>query len=255
VRVIGVIDMLIGHAVHARGGRREQYEPVRTIAGAPVPPGNALALARGYLALGVRELYVADLDAILGLSTQDAMISGLVSLGVPLWIDAGVTSIDRARHVLGLGATRVIVGLETLTSYEALGEMCNVLGGDRITFSLDLRNGQPILAPRGQIAAEPAHQVAARAAAAGVGAMIVIDLARVGTGAGMDSELIARTRQASAGVTLLAGGGVRHMDDLRDLARCGCDGALVATALHDGRITAKEVAAGSTLKHVRSAAV
>ncbi len=45
------------------------------------------------------------------------------------------------------------------------------------------------------------------------------------------------------GVTLLAGGGVRNADDLRRLKASGCDAALVATALHDGRITAADVAA------------
>jgi phosphoribosylformimino-5-aminoimidazole carboxamide ribotide isomerase len=44
-------------------------------------------------------------------------------------------------------------------------------------------------------------------------------------------------------VTLLAGGGVRDVEDLRALAARGCDGALVATALHDGRIGARDIAA------------
>jgi len=42
---------------------------------------------------------------------------------------------------------------------------------------------------------------------------------------------------------LLAGGGVRDPGDLRELAQLGCTGALVATALHDGRLTAEDVAA------------
>jgi len=47
------------------------------------------------------------------------------------------------------------------------------------------------------------------------------------------------------GAALLAGGGVRSLDDLRQLSRIGCDGALIATALHDGRLTAADVAAAS----------
>jgi phosphoribosylformimino-5-aminoimidazole carboxamide ribotide isomerase len=44
-------------------------------------------------------------------------------------------------------------------------------------------------------------------------------------------------------VTLVAGGGVRGADDLARLADAGCDGALVATALHDGRLSAADVTA------------
>ena len=43
-------------------------------------------------------------------------------------------------------------------------------------------------------------------------------------------------------VTLLAGGGVRGIEDLARLADAGCDGALVATAVHDGRLSSSHVA-------------
>jgi len=71
----------------------------------------------------------------------------------------------------------------------------------------------------------------------------MIDLARVGTRSGLDLELVARVREAAPGLVLLAGGGVRGLDDLARLSDAGCDGALVATALHDGRIGAAEIAA------------
>ena len=90
---------------------------------------------------------------------------------------------------------------------------------------------------------ESAPLIAARAANAGAGVVIVLDLARVGTSAGLDFDLIARIRAAVPDLSLLAGGGVRGHDDLAHLADCGCDGALVATAVHDGRIGAAEIAA------------
>jgi phosphoribosylformimino-5-aminoimidazole carboxamide ribotide isomerase len=36
---------------------------------------------------------------------------------------------------------------------------------------------------------------------------------------------------------LIAGGGVRGIDDLQALTNAGCQAALVASALHDGRLT------------------
>src|SRR5437667_92899 len=198
-------------------------------------------------------------------SLDMAIVAAMAGLGAPLWLDAGVSSVDHARRVLGLGAARVIVALETLPSFDALEGICTALGGDRVVFSLDLRNGEPVFASwaswaswasgalgatgasGGIPAAEAAHLVAARAAAAGAGAVIVIDLARVGTGTGLDLELIARVREATPGLTLLAGGGVRGLEDFARLADYGCDGALVATALHDGRLGAAEVAAAQRL--------
>ena len=257
MRVIGVVDLLDGRAVHARAGKRESYAPVQTVARSILDTGDALAVARAYLdQLGITELYVADLDAIMGRAPQDTIVTSLAALGAPLWLDAGVSSADRARHAIDLGASHVVVGLETLTSYDALREICEAAGGECVAFSLDLRDGEPMIASsapgsRGRIPGEPVAAHAAHAAGAGVGALIVIDLARVGTGAGLDLRLIARVRDAAPALMLLAGGGVSGLDDLARLADAGCDGALVATALQDGRLGATEVAAA--MRYQRSA--
>jgi phosphoribosylformimino-5-aminoimidazole carboxamide ribotide isomerase len=245
VRVIGVIDVLGGRAVHARAGRREAYAPVRHVAGSSIEPGDALALARMYVThFGLGELYVADLDAIMSERAAEGRpspaVEALAALGTPIWLDAGVSSIDRARHALALGAARVIVGLETLRSFQDVEEICAAVGGHRVAFSLDLRNGEPMIRSDA-IPLNPPAALAARAVSAGVGAVIVIDLARVGTNAGIDLDLITRLREAAPDVLLVAGGGVRGKDDLDRLAGAGCDRALVATALHDGRLGPSDV--------------
>lgn len=246
VRVIGVLDLLGGCAVHARAGRRELYAPVETVAGTPIEPGNALALARAYLdRLELTELYVADLDAILGGSPQDATVGPLADLGLPLWLDAGASSVDSVQRGIDLGATSVVVGLETLPSFGALHNICDTIGGERIAFSLDLRNGKPIVAsPANGVLRNsgPVVRFAANAAAAGVASVIVLDLARVGMGQGLDFDLISTVRETLPGLTLIAGGGIRGLADLKRLATIGCDGVLAATALQDGRLSAAEIA-------------
>ena len=244
VRIIGVLDLLGGRAVHARAGERDRYQPVRNVAGQPIEPGDALALAGAYLdRMSLSEIYAADLDAILGRKPQDPLIARLAALGAPLWLDAGVASQDRAAQALALGASHVVVGLETLPSWDTLRDISGALGRERVAFSLDLRDGRPIIASD-SIPGEPADRIAARASDAGVGSVIVIDLSRVGTSRGLDLGLIARVRDALPGVTLVAGGGVRGPEDLRRLADAGCDAALVATALQDGWLSAASPGSG-----------
>jgi len=241
VRVIGVVDLLAGRAVQARGGDRHLYQPVASVGGVPVPEGDAVTIAHGYLTqLGVGELYVADLDAILGRAPNDGIVMTLATIGTRLWLDSGVSSIDRAERAIACGATRVVVGLETLGSFSALSEICRTVDGQRVAFSLDLKNGVPV-APL--IPSEHPETMVARAADAGVRSILVIDLARVGTGCGVDVAMLARLRKAVPNVILIAGGGVRGLEDLRQLAEMGCDGALVATALHDGRLNVTDIAA------------
>jgi phosphoribosylformimino-5-aminoimidazole carboxamide ribotide isomerase len=249
VQIIGVLDLLRGRAVHARSGRREKYAPVESAAGWPMDSGDARTLAETYLRLlGISEVYVADLDAIQERRPQDAMTKDLASLGAPLWLDAGVQSVKEAREAIERGAARVVVGLETLPSFDVLAEICEAVGRDRVAFSLDLRDGEPIVMKTADISAgQNAETMTLNAVAAGVGALIVIDLARVGTGNGVDAVTLGRVRASAPDLTLIAGGGVRGWDDLVGLAKAGCNGALLATAVHNGSIGADEISAAREL--------
>jgi HisA/HisF family protein len=230
VRVVGVIDLRRGCAVHARGGHRDRYEAVRRAVGISID-GDPLALARAYRAAGVSELYVADLDAIAGGALQAGLIAPLAE-GGPLLLDAGVSSRPAAERAAGI-AQGVVVGLETLSSWRALTQIAEGIGPARTLFSLDLRGDVPL----GRLgSADPPPVIAARAVAAGAGGVLVIDVAQVGMSTGPSLERLRAIRAAIPGVPLLCGGGVRDDDDVARLAGCGCDGALIATALHEGRI-------------------
>lgn len=233
MNIIGVIDLLGGRAVHAQGGCRHGYRPVSTAAGVSID-GNPVTLSRVYAGrLGIRELYLADLDAIAGGAEQDEETRAVTALGVPLWLDAGIASPAQAQRARSRGSSRVVVGLETLPSFATLEQICAAGRSADVAFSLDLRDGKPITSTLRALSPETLAQ---RAVDAGVAAVIVLDLDRVGSAKGLDWALLERVRAAIPDVTLLAGGGVRHDEDLRRLADAGCDGALVATALHNGKL-------------------
>ena len=74
--------------------------------------------------------------------------------------------------------------------------------------------------------------------------MIVLDLARVGVGSGTGTEELCRQLAATyRDVEVIAGGGVRDAADLRRLKEWGVRAALVASALHDGRLSREDLAA------------
>ena len=222
--------------MHAIGGDRSRYAPVRSNL-VPDEEGNALALGRAYRALdGVSRCYVADLDAIGGSPPQLEMLRKLQSgsgFGGPLLLDAGVHSLATLQRLAG-EFTEVVVGLETLRSLSALESLAHHA---HVTFSLDLRNDITLVRPelRGETGTDPVD-LARAAIAAGARALILLDVGRVGRGAGVNLELVGALRRALPGVSLLAGGGVRNEGDVVALADHGCDGVLIATALHRGSL-------------------
>ena len=240
MRVIPVIDLKGGVAVHAVGGFREQYAPVRSRLATTADPRD---IAAAFAKLGLREVYVADLDAIGCGELQQELYEAIAQAGLVIWLDAGIRDRRRAAEIAALDVPRplhgIVVALESITSLEALAEILDVIGRDRAVFSLDLQHGEPLADPsawRGQSALEIALSVCAL----GIQRMIVLDLADVGTAQGASTFNLCmqlRANEHNSNLELVAGGGVRSTADLAMLADAGCNAALVATALHDGSIT------------------
>jgi phosphoribosylformimino-5-aminoimidazole carboxamide ribotide isomerase len=239
MRVVPVIDLKAGTAVHAVRGERERYRPVRGVIGGD--DGDPLSLARAFRSeLGLDELYVADLDAIGGEREHSSTI-GALAREARVMVDAGVSEPERVRALLDLGAHRVVVGTEPLTGPDVLDRLLAELPEGSVVLSADLRGGRT-LSPHPQLAGLPAVDAVARLYRAGLREAIVLDLARVGGGGGPDLGLIAELHAGLPDVELLAGGGVRDVEDLRALGDAGAAGALVATALHGGVIGPRELA-------------
>jgi phosphoribosylformimino-5-aminoimidazole carboxamide ribotide isomerase len=247
VFIIPVLDLKAGVVVRGVGGRRAEYRPVVSRLTSSAAPADVAEGFRRHFGLSL--LYLADLDAISGRPPALATYRDLQARGFQLWIDAGIRDVRQVLSLAEVGIAALVVGLETVRGPEILREILGQVAVDRVVFSLDLKDGRPLgnLAPWQQA---DAAGIAAQAVAAGVRQLLVLDLARVGTGDGTGTEEFCR-RLASAHphVELIAGGGVRGVSDLGRLAACGVRAALVASALHDGRLTADDLRhAGSTVE-------
>jgi phosphoribosylformimino-5-aminoimidazole carboxamide ribotide isomerase len=239
MRVIPVIDLKGGVAVHAVRGDRERYRPLRSRF---VEGADPVAVARAVRErLGLKELYVADLDAIAGGRGSPDVVAALAR-EARVMVDAGAAAVAAVERLLELGVARVVIGTESLPGAEAFRRLRAELPDAPLVLSLDLRGGR-VLAPDPALAGLAPADALACLADAGAREALVLDLARVGSGEGPDVALLRELRSRLPDVRLLAGGGVRHAGDLRALAGAGAAGALVATALHGGAIEADELRA------------
>jgi HisA/HisF family protein len=228
--VIPVIDLMGGVVVHARAGERQSYRP---LAGSRVAASaEPAAVIEGLLALHpFRRLYIADLDAILKRGGHNAAIAGLAERfpSLELWVDAGVADRTGAAAVLEVPTARLVLGSESQVDARLLQELH---ADPRILLSLDLR-GAERLDPAGLFGRPELWPQD----------LIVMTLARVGTGQGPDLPGLSTVSAGAGRRRVWAAGGVRGLDDLLALRGLGCAGVLVATALHDGRLDARSLAA------------
>ncbi len=228
MEVIPVIDLMGGQVVRARMGRRETYRPIATPLARTSDPADVV---HGLLTLYPFErLYIADLDAIERRGDNRAALRRLNSeLALDLWVDSGVGAAGDARAWLDAGLGALVLGSESQTGP---GLVRQLAPDARVVLSLDFR-GEAFCGPRALLAEPDAWPRR----------LIVMTLARVGSGAGPDLGRIAAIRKIAAGRAVYAAGGVRDAGDLEALAQVGAAGALVASCLHDGRLTGREIAA------------
>ncbi|MFD1701416.1 HisA/HisF-related TIM barrel protein [Methylopila henanensis] len=221
--VIPVIDLMGGKVVHARRGERDAYQPIES----RLVRGSApLAIVAALLALApFRRLYVADLDAIRGRGSHDVEIAAIAATfrDLEIWVDRGETDVMALRRRAAAGPGLSILGTESFADVFALKR---ALGAGEAVLSLDHD-------ARGRLGPVEAHDDVRLWPRR----VIVMTLARVGAGLGPDLERVgAAAARAGARRRVFAAGGVRGIDDLRALRADGTAGALVASALHDGRL-------------------
>jgi HisA/HisF family protein len=229
VKIVPVIDLKGGVVVHARRGRRDEYAPLRS----PLVDGcEPVMVARALCAIcRTSTLYVADLDALGGAPVDEAILAAVAAESEP-WVDAGATTPERAAALQRAGVARNVIGTESLEP----GAPVMPSATPSVVLSVDLRDGR-LISRDPQLAGRDPTAAAPLARASNAHELLVIDLARVGSGSGPPLDAVAQLAQALPGVAIYAGGGVRDDADLRALESAGAAGALVATALHEGRIT------------------
>jgi phosphoribosylformimino-5-aminoimidazole carboxamide ribotide isomerase len=243
MKVIPVIDVLNGVAVHGVRGERERYQPLKSVLCSSVDP---LEIASAFESLGFTGLYLADLDAILGRSANFSVYRQIMTeTRLDLMVDAGIADFARAEEVLATGVPRIVVGSETLQSLDFLGQAVKAFGEGRVVVSIDLKEGK-VLSASEAIDSMDAVSFARELETLGVNQVILLDLTRVGTEQGINWALL-RSVLENAGVEVLVGGGIKNLEELEELRKLGVYGALVATILHNGKLKVDELKAANFL--------
>jgi len=238
-QVIPVLDVLGRRAVRAVGGDRSRYQGLRSILHGDADPRK---LAHAYReALGLTTLYLADLDAITK-GEPDLALYRDVAAGGDVWLDAGLRDADDLAPLLAIQRVQLVAGLESLRGPRALAAMLDRASPERLIVSLDLRDGRPITPSADAWPEEGPLDLGRRILGLGVRRLILLDLARVGRGAGTGTaDLLAPLLRERPDVVIAVGGGIAGIDQVRACRDLGACAVLVGSALHDGRIGRQEL--------------
>jgi HisA/HisF family protein len=238
MQVLPVIDLLRGVVVRGIAGQRSEYRPLQSKLTTSVQPLDVARAIRSMF--GFTNLYVADLDAIIDKQPNWNCYHALLNDGFHLFVDAGVRDVALSLELSRVGA-EPIIGLESCPSPSVLAEIVDANQG-QVTFSLDLKNGRPLLSSDSAGWSDNIAEIIRQAVASGVSRLIVLDLADVGTSSGGQTDTLCCSLKAEfPQIGLTCGGGVRGVGDLQKCKTLGASRVLVASALHDGRLTVADL--------------
>ncbi len=179
-----------------------------------------------------REVYVADLNLLTGRGDNLDVIKE-ISTCTRTMADTGIKKagdLDRLPESVSL-----VLGTET-ASLPLIEEAARARN---IAVSIDMMK-RKVLARDPDLAGHTPLQLLHRLSGLKLHSVILLELDRVGTSAGLDKPFLEEAA-ATTKHPLILGGGVKGEEDLRALEELGFSGALLATALHNGRIPVARV--------------
>jgi phosphoribosylformimino-5-aminoimidazole carboxamide ribotide isomerase len=220
MELVLAMDLKEGLVVHGERGDRAHYRPLIWGASPVADPVGFVTHIRP------ASIYIADLDRISGVGSHDMVIRQCNSLVTHCYADRGCSG---PRDYITMDHFENVIGTETCST-----DLSGYPGG---YLSLDMKAGKVI--PSGR---DPVEFLSSENLWNFEGC-IVLDITAVGTAGGLPLQQLAPMRDAYPG-RLLWGGGVASCDDLAVLDNAGFDGAIIATALHKGRIPIEMIRRG-----------
>jgi phosphoribosylformimino-5-aminoimidazole carboxamide ribotide isomerase len=154
-------------------------------------------------------------------------------------VDAGITETAKAEKLLKAGVSEIVIGTETLRTLDFAEQAIVSFGENRIVVSIDLKGGE-VMSVSEDIQSMSPILFAQTLERMGVSQIILLDLDRVGSERGANLEVLKEVLKMTK-AKVLVGGGIRSLQDLEELRNLGVYGALVASALHNGKLEIDEL--------------
>ncbi len=209
------------------------------------------SIARGFAAAGAEWIHVVDLDgAIRGAPVNaDAIATVCRAVGVRVEVGGGVRDLATLERVFAAGAGRVVLGTAALDDPDFFGAACRRYPS-AILAGIDARRGRVAVAGWTRDSDVEVGALAARVADAGAAGIVFTDIARDGTGEGVNAAAV-DALAAQVALPVIASGGVATLDDVHALVALGrvnLDAVIVGRAIYTGAVdlaTALRVARGA----------
>ncbi len=185
---------------------------------------------------GATLIHLVDLDATLGLGDNVSTIREVLEKAdAAIQVAGGIRSFEKAKLLIGSGAYRIVVGTAAIKNQSLIKDAVTAFGGSKIAVAVDVDQGQVMIKgwkERSEIALERVLDSFSRLR---LGTLIFTSVNADGMMEGPAIDVI-RSLRREWSASLIVGGGIRCMEDLRKLQDFKVDGAIIGKALYEGQL-------------------
>ncbi|HEX5563304.1 MAG TPA: bifunctional 1-(5-phosphoribosyl)-5-((5-phosphoribosylamino)methylideneamino)imidazole-4-carboxamide isomerase/phosphoribosylanthranilate isomerase PriA [Nocardioidaceae bacterium] len=229
-------------AVDVADGQAVQL--VQGVAGSEKRFGDPLEAALSWQRRGAEWIHLVDLDAAFGRGHNRELLARIVgAVDVQVEMSGGIRDDESLEAAMAAGCRRVNIGTAALEQ-PAWCARAIASYGDRVAVGLDVR-GRTLAARGWTRDGGDLYDVLARLDGEGCARYVVTDVNRDGMLQGPNLALL-REVCAATDRPVVASGGITELSDLAALAELvplGVEGAIVGTALYEGRFSLEDALA------------
>jgi 1-(5-phosphoribosyl)-5-[(5-phosphoribosylamino)methylideneamino] imidazole-4-carboxamide isomerase/N-(5'phosphoribosyl)anthranilate isomerase len=229
-------------AVDIAGGQAVQL--VQGVAGSEKRFGDPVEAALNWQKRGAEWIHLVDLDAAFGRGNNRELLARIVgTLDIKVEMSGGIRDEESLESAMATGCSRVNIGTAALEDPEWCAAAIAQYG-DRVAVGLDVR-GRTLAARGWTSEGGDLYDVLARLDREGCARYVVTDVNKDGMLQGPNLDLL-RNVCAATDRPVVASGGITELADLealRGLVPEGVEGAIIGTALYEGRFTLEDALA------------
>lgn len=229
--ILPAIDIIGGKAVRLYQGDYSKEEKINR---------DTIEIALEFENLGAEYIHLVDLDGAKNGTpvNHDIIIKLAKTLNIPVEVGGGIRSLETICNLLENGVSRVILGTVAIKDKNLLKKSLS-LYGDKIAVGVDCKDGY--VCTEGWLDTSEVHYIdfCKKLECLGVDNIILTDISKDGTLQGPNLDML-KALSKNVNVKITASGGVRDIDNIKDLKKLNIYGAITGKAIYSGKLNLED---------------
>ena len=238
MEIIPAIDIIEGKCVRLTQGDYAQ----KTIYNE-----NPLEVAKQFSDAGLKRLHLVDLDGAKAGAVKNWKVLEEIAGKTSMVIDfgGGIKKESDLKIVFNSGAALATIGSLAVKDESTFVQWLQTYGAEKFLLGADVKDEKIAVGGWLETTDLWVYDFIEKYLAKGIQQLFCTDVSKDGKLEGPSIELYREILTRFPGLYFIASGGVSNLEDLHQLARIGCSGAIVGKAIYENRISLKDLQAFS----------